>query len=271
MREDAIVAEIEEAFVAHWSLMGGWPGARLVEEFGVLRFETELAKLPYNGVIRTRIEGDPTDVVARVVAAYAERPSDFFWVVHPRDTPDDLPDALRAGGLELVETATGMSLELLSWEPPERSATSVEFVEVADDAALREYTEVVIAYWELDEQDRGHVHRLNHHWSGARARGHRWIARADGRTVGKAYLSVAGPPGVASIYGMSVRPEARGLGIAGGLTQTLLQQAKRLGCRRAVLHSTDMAVGVYRRAGFVERCSMQFFATAPIWSHADGA
>jgi ribosomal protein S18 acetylase RimI-like enzyme len=77
---------------------------------------------------------------------------------------------------------------------------------------------------------------------------------------------VAGPPGVGSIYGMAVRPEARGHGIASALTDALLAQARELGCRSVVLHSSEQAVGVYRRAGFVEKCELRFFATAPIWS-----
>jgi hypothetical protein len=44
------------------------------------------------------------------------------------------------------------------------------------------------------------------------------------------------------------------------------QADKGLGCQRVVLHSTDMAVGVYRRARFVEHCMLAFYATAPIWS-----
>jgi ribosomal protein S18 acetylase RimI-like enzyme len=95
---------------------------------------------------------------------------------------------------------------------------------------------------------------------------HRYLGVADGEAVGKAYLSVAGPSGVASIYGMFVPPEARGRGVAGGLTTTMLRRAKERGLRRAVLHSTDMAVGVYRRAGFVERCTITVFATGSLWS-----
>lgn len=65
---------------------------------------------------------------------------------------------------------------------------------------------------------------------------------------------------------MSVRPEARGRGIANALTTTLVNQAKELGCRRVILHSSEMALRVYERTGFVERCTLDFFATAPIWS-----
>jgi ribosomal protein S18 acetylase RimI-like enzyme len=264
---DPIVSEIERAFVAQWSLIGQWPGARLVDEDGVLRFETPIRKLPYNGVIRTSIEERAEVVVERITADYARRGAEFFWLIHPSARPDGLAEHLGAVGLDLVETATGMSLELDTWEPSQVTPPpAVELAEVVDEDGLRAYEDILMTYWELDEADRDHVSRLNRHWSGSRAQGHRWVVLLEGRPAGKGYLSLAGPPGVASIYGMSVRPEARGMGIAGALTQTLVAQAKSLGCRRVVLHSSAMAVGVYRRAGFVERCPLVFFATAPIWS-----
>jgi ribosomal protein S18 acetylase RimI-like enzyme len=264
---DAIVREVEDAFVAHWSLLGRWPGARLVDEDGVLRFETPIRKLPYNAVIRTAIAGEADGVVARVVDAYAARESEFMWLAHPSATPGDLAERLDGAGLTLAERAIGMSLDLDPWSPTEPpTASGAEFSEVLDEDGLDTYVDLSMIYWEVDEADRELVARLNRHWSGARARGRRWLAFVDGRPVGKGYLSLAGPPGVAAIFGMSVRPEARGHGIASALTDTLLGQAKSLGCRRVVLHSSEMAVGVYRRAGFVERCPLLFFATAPIWS-----
>ncbi len=65
---------------------------------------------------------------------------------------------------------------------------------------------------------------------------------------------------------MSVRPECRGRGIAGGLTTTLLERAREAGCHRVVLHSSEMAVDVYRRAGFVQRCTFTVYANAPLWA-----
>jgi predicted GNAT family acetyltransferase len=70
---------------------------------------------------------------------------------------------------------------------------------------------------------------------------------------------------------MSVRPEARRRGVAAGMTATLLRRAIAEGCTRAVLHSTAMAAGVYRRAGFVEQCPLTIYATTPLWSHDDDA
>lgn len=265
---DEVVRAIDEAFVAHWSLLGRWPGARLVDEQGVLRFETPVPKIPYNGVLRTRIDGDADPVVAGVVSAYAAGGRDFFWVVTPSSRPADLPARLERTGLAAVETATGMALDLAAWEPPPPRAPvpGATVAEVVDEEGLEAYLDVIMSYWELDDAYREPAGRMNRYWSGSNARGHRWVVWLDGAPVGKAYLSVAGPPGVASIYGMSVRPEARGRGIAADLTRTLLAKARSLGCTRVVLHATDMAVGVYRRAGFEARCEFTFYATAPIWS-----
>ena len=65
---------------------------------------------------------------------------------------------------------------------------------------------------------------------------------------------------------MSVRAEARGRGVARGLTTTLLERAQELGCRRVVLHSSAMAVGLYRSAGFIDRCHLTVYATRQLWS-----
>ena len=131
---------------------------------------------------------------------------------------------------------------------------------------LAAYEDLMMRYWELAEADRDQIVRLSRHLTGERATGRRWIGRIDGRPVAKGYLSLAGPPGVGAIYGMSVLPEARGRGIAGALTDILVEHAAALGCRRVVLHSSAMAEGVYRRAGFAPCCDLAIHATAAIWS-----
>jgi ribosomal protein S18 acetylase RimI-like enzyme len=262
-----VVTEIEEAFAAHWSLFGRWTHGKLREENGVLWFETPIKHLPYNAVLRTHIDGDADPVLATVVERFRARGVQFFWLMHPSARPDDLGERLAARGLRPVEQATGMSLELADWTGPDLPP-EVAYREVLDDADLQTYQELTTAYWEIPEEEAPLVTQYQREWGPGRAPGHRYLAFVDDVPVGKGYLSLAGPPGVAAIYGMSTRPEARGRGVASGLTTVLLRGAKESGCRRAVLHSSDMAVGVYRRAGFVERCRFTVYATAPLWSHA---
>ena len=77
------VAEIEEALVGHWSHFGHWPRGELVEEAGTLRYETPIAQLPYNGVIRTRIADDPDAVISSVLNAFRSRNVSCLWWHHP--------------------------------------------------------------------------------------------------------------------------------------------------------------------------------------------
>ena len=259
-----VVTEIEEALVGHWSHLGRWDRGALVEELGTLRYETPVAQLPYNGVLRTRISGDASAVVERVAASFAARGVSFLWWEHPTAAPAGLGALLERIGLQPVEEAVGMSLELAEWsgEPP----AGVDYVPVTTDEQLAAYEDLTIRYWALGEEARALVSELSRFWRPGRAPVHRWLAVVDGRAVGKALLSLAAPPGVAAIYGMSVLPEARGRGVAAGLTSTLLLRARELGCRRVVLHSSSMAAGVYRRVGFVERCRLTAWADSPLWS-----
>jgi len=264
-----VVADIEDTLVAQWAHFGRWPRGELHEKNGLLWFETPIKHLPYNGVIRTHLgeAADADATIAAVLERFRARDVQNLWVVHPSATPVHLGDRLAANGLRPVERMTGMSLELADWHSaplPE----NVIFEEVLDDAGMQAYTDLTMRYWEIPDDEQELVAEFHRYWGPGRAPGHRYLAFSDGEPIAKAYLSLAGPPGVASIYGMSVRSEARGRGVAGGMTTMMLQRAKQHGCHRAVLHSTDMAVGVYRRVGFVERCTLTVFATASLWSDA---
>lgn len=260
------ITDIEEAFAAHWSLFGKWPKGELHEEDGVLWFETPIAHLPYNGVIRTRIGGAGDSVIAHLISRFRSRDVQFFWLVHPSSRPADLGERLTAAGVPVVETATGMSLELDRWEAP-TPPEGVTYREVLDERDLLSYHRLTAAYWELADSDSAAVEELQRALAPGRVPGHRYLALVDGSVVGKGYVSLAGPPGVAALFAMSVLPAARGRGIAGGLTALLVQRAKDAGSRRVVLHSSEMARSVYRRVGFVEQCRLPFHATTAIWSH----
>jgi GNAT superfamily N-acetyltransferase len=266
---DERIRQIEAALVGHWSHLGRWASGALVDEGGVLRYETPIPHLPYNGVISTQIvDGDAAAVVEEVVRSFERRGVPFLWWVHPSCAPVDLGRHLERHGLTPVEGVTGMSIDLDGWVASQRGG-DVRLVEVLDEPDLEAYEELIVRYWELPPESQAMVSALNRFWGPGRLPAHRWVAYLDDRAVGKALLSLAAPKGIAAIYGMSVTPEARGRGIAGALTTTLLERARALGCSRVVLHSSQMAANLYRRAGFVDCCSMTVYATAPLWSGAD--
>jgi GNAT superfamily N-acetyltransferase len=264
-----VIGDIEDAFVAQWSQFGRWPNGALHERDGLLWFETPIKHMPYNGVIRCRLDGDGANAdaaLATMSERFRERGVECFWFLDPNATPSDLGDRLVAHGPRPVERVIGMSLELAGWNDASPPPQDVAIEEVVDDAGLDTYTALTLEYWEIPDEERELVRELHRYWGPARAPGYRYIALADGEPVGKAYLSLAGPPGVGAIYGMSVVPAARGRGVAGAMTTTIVRRAQEAGCIRMVLHSAEMAVAVYSRVGFEERCEIMVYGTAPLWS-----
>jgi GNAT superfamily N-acetyltransferase len=269
---DEFTRDIEDAQVAHWSCFGRWPRGALIEEAGTLRFETPIPNLPYNGVIRTHLADENADqVIASVVDSFARRGVAFAWWDQPSSTPADIGRRLEAHGLAAVMQVVGMSLELDGWSA-EPLSSGVRYEQVLDDDALLVYEDLLFGNWELpeeSEESRALIAEGNRFLGPGRVPMHRWIAYTDEEPAGKGLLCLAGPPGVAAVYGMWVRPQARGRGIGFGITTALIRQAQELGCHRVVLHASDLGNPVYRRAGFVERCSFTVHATARVWSSTD--
>lgn len=262
-----LVDDCEQALAAHWTRLGRLPGCRMHGEDGLVWFETPVRHLPYNGVVRTRLSDGAAAVAAadRLARHFRARGADFWWVVHPTAEPSGLGRHLEAAGLHAVERMNFMSLELDGCQP-QPALPGVVFKVAEDRDAVHTYSELTYAYWEIPPEEQDTVARLHRAIVDGGFAGDPYLAYRDGKAVAKAYLSFPGPPGVASLYGMSVLPEVRGQGIAAGLTGVMMARAKERGCHRAVLHATDMAVGVYRRVGFTACGTATVFATAPLWS-----
>jgi ribosomal protein S18 acetylase RimI-like enzyme len=262
-----VIEETEAALVAQWSVLARAPGGELHDEDGVRWYETPIQSLPYNGIVRARLpDASQADaVIARVLGRFRSRGVQHLWFVSPSTTPADLGRRLEAQGLQEVEQMTYMSFELAGWHaPPLRGEATLR--EVLDEGDLLAYNRLTVDYWGLPENEAELVFELQRALGPGQVAGHRYVARIDGEPVGKAYLSLAGAPGVASFYGMSVRPAMRGRGIARDLTFTLLARAQREGCHRLVIHSSNAGLGLYRRLGFAEHCVLPVYASGQIWS-----
>jgi hypothetical protein len=81
------VADVENALVAHWSLFGRWRAAELRDQDGLLSYETPIAHLPYNGVIRTRLGNGPAAHGLRPVARITGMSSTWTAGLRPRSRP----------------------------------------------------------------------------------------------------------------------------------------------------------------------------------------
>lgn len=259
------IEAIEEAFVAQWANFGRGPGGSLHEENGLEWVEAPVPQLPYNAVLRTRLEERADELIEDLINRFRERGVQFMWLDHPTAQPDDLAERLEGQGLALVEHGTGMSLDLGSWHPEPEERREVVYREVTDEEGMRAYEDLITSYWELREESRAYVFGVNR-WADEQELGVRWVAYLDERPVGKVYLSWAGVADTAAIFAVYVHPSARGLGVATRLTQLAIAKAAETGRSRVVLHSSEVAVQLYRRMGFVERCGLPVYATTSLHS-----
>ena len=90
-----------------------------------------------------------------------------------------------------------------------------------------------------------------------------FVAERDGDAVGTVRLDLGGDP--AGIYGLAVRPDARGQGIGRAVLYETCLEARRRGARRLTLEvetDNDHALGLYTSAGFELRTTEDYFAIA---------
>ena len=85
------------------------------------------------------------------------------------------------------------------------------------------------------------------------------VAFYDNRPVSTGLLFSEG--GVVGVYMVATRTEFRGLGVGSAVTSELTDAAFRTGNHAVVLHATNMAGNIYRRAGFrkVNRYSISWY------------
>lgn len=253
---------IEKNLVATWSRLGRWPKGELHDSDGVLRYHTPIAHAPYSGVLRTHWEngGDIDAKVRSTLDIFAERKRGMVWWVTPMTQPADLETSLVRQGLTLTAELAGMAGRLGEVDTSFEPEKGVEIREVENLDDLKTYVTLTARRWHVD-RDIELLHDFNR-WIGVGRELpiRRWVAYVDGKPMGKAVISVA--DGVAGLYGVSTEPESWGMGIGTGVTLVALEAARKAGCELGILHSTEMAVGLYRRLGFKEFCPLKVYSPA---------
>jgi ribosomal protein S18 acetylase RimI-like enzyme len=251
---------LEENLWSLWSRFGRGKDCRLHDENGAVWFDTPIPTLPYNAVIRFTAENDVDGRIDALFNHYSKRGVPFLWIVHPSAKPLDLSARLRARGMEEAETCPGMAINLDDLPPQQALPDGVEISEVSDETDAARLLELVGWRWAVPRQAlpalAGVTQAFEVGMPGSKVRC--WLAWQDGVPVAKALLHLAA--GVAGLYGVVTRPEARGLGLARSLTIHAFSVARRQGYATGVLHSTPTARGLYEKIGCRAYADFKVFA-----------
>jgi ribosomal protein S18 acetylase RimI-like enzyme len=253
-------AALEENLWSMWSQFGRGRGGVLHDEPPALWFETPIPVPPYNMVVRFHGDDRSDDAIEHVFAQFRERGVPFLWLAHPSTRPADLPSRLRVRGFEEVEAITGMAMDLTALAAPPAAMAGVEVHAVTPEHEMCAFEEFVAARWNVPESARAHLQsivdaaRIGLPGSPNRA----WVVVKDGIALAKAFTHDAA--GAVGLYGMATKPEARGMGLARLVCLTALHDARARGHGLAILHSTPMAVSLYRGIGFREVAPFHLYA-----------
>jgi GNAT superfamily N-acetyltransferase len=259
---DHAISALERNLWSLWQVFGRGDGGELVDTPEVLRFETPMRYIPYNSVMRFRVDGpDVDDRIDETLERYVGRGVPLMWVVHPTALPLDLDRRLEQRGLVEAEVAPGMVADLADVPPPDAPPDGIELARFTEDEA-DDFIELVAWRYSLPLDDTGYLRTVFAHHGFGRddCPTKAWVARMDGRIVSKAILHVDGD-GVAGLYGVATRAEARKLGLARILCSTVFDEARAIGCTTGVLHSTPMAYPLYESLGFRPVADFRLYST----------
>lgn len=260
LESQAILRALEHNLWEMWSRFGRGERCTLHESGDATWFDTPIATLPYNAVIRFSASDAGDSRIDELFAHYRRRQMPFVWIVHPSASPGDLAERLRARGLEEAEACPGMSMTLDRLPPRSPMPDGTALTEITDARDADSVLELVAWRWNVPADARAQLAGVTRAFGiglpGSAVRV--WVALRDGAPVAKIIMQRVQE--VAGIYGVATKPEARGQGLARTLTLHALHEARDSGCTRAVLHSTPMAQALYERLGFRTYGQFRIFA-----------
>lgn len=251
-----LVEAIEENLCANYEYLARVPGAGLRVEDDLVCFWTGIPHPMLNGVIRSRLA--PRGLAKRirtVLAEFAERQVPMIWWTGPETRPPDLGEHLLQQGLVYSDSMPGMAADLAGVTLPQPSPADLRIEEVADTEDLRHWSRILALGFSLTDHLADAWLELNAGLGiGPHLPWRLYLGWLGERPVATSALFLGA--GVAGIYCVGTAPEARGRGIGGAMVVGPAEDARRLGYRAAILHSSQMGHGIYRRLGFQEYCRL---------------
>lgn len=255
-RTTAPIDAIEENLYAMLAAWGRIPGSELVQEPPAMRYTTGIAFPAFNGVARARLaQADVEHEIDALLAFFRQHALPSLWWLGPSATPATLGERLVARGLVRTEDAIGMALSIDQISAP-ALVPGLEIRRVSGATEMARWTEIVASCFDLPHDILPACTRLFAAMGDGRA-SRAYMGLLDGTPVGVS--SLYGEGDVAGIHWVGTLAAARGRGIGTAMTWAVVDQARALGYRMAVLHASQMGLGVYRRLGFTPHCTFEHY------------
>lgn len=256
MKTQAVSAAIEVNLFELYRYWGNSSSvkAELHESPHLTWFMTGVAHPFMNGVFKAQLSSENTNVIENTLAYFREHHLPFIWWTGVTPQQSNLETHLEAHGLVDTGGTPGMAIDLLnlSEDLPALDALTIQPVEDPD--ALEQWVHTLCAGFHVPQQSKQVCFdlftNLGFDWPLRN-----YVGWFEDRPVAASSLFLG--ENAAGIYCVTVLPEVRRQGIGSRITLAPLRDARAQGYRIAVLHSSDMGFGMYRKLGFQEHCTLR--------------
>jgi len=262
LSEAALVRAIEENLFEGFATIASYmPQASWREGREALTFRSGIPFPLFNGVFRAQLGGADTKAkIEEIMAEFKEGGVPMIWWTGPATAPAGLGEELEGAGLQHSAEMPGMAVDLEELtEFPSPPGLTIERV---TDKSLKAYCEVLVKGFGMpDIVGATFLDVFSRTDLGGELPWRLYLGRLEGEPVATSACALVA--GVAGIYNVSTVGEARRGGIGATMTLAPLIEARALGYRAAILHSSEMGVNVYRGLGFREYCRVSHYVWVP--------
>lgn len=258
----SIRTAIDANEIAYGRFLAGQPGAIWHHESGLNWFETENQLSIFNGVLHTHLTPDnlPSEI-ERIRSHFEQRHLPFHWRIGPTSQPASLEDYLQAHGIAFDYEEPGMAVDLLALHEEIRVSSEIVIQPVTTREQLWQWAQV----WGCGVTPEAVVRQffLGHADVpfGPESPMQLYLGILHGEPVATAKLFFGG--GVACIHNVVTLHHVRRRGIGAAMTLEAACIAWRLGYRVGVLSASPFGIGIYRRLGFREYCTLRTYQWSP--------
>jgi GNAT superfamily N-acetyltransferase len=249
---------VETNLTALHLFLGRWPELGLHQDDDRLWTISEHRFSLCNVILDARLDAADADTqIERALGPYSGTNVNLMWKLGPSTRPADLGARLEKHGFLALPLLHGMVLDLRALGSVPPCPPELEVREVNGPETLNLWRQAVDrgfgwpSYGAKDIAD-----NLSHFFEMGRGRPFTaFVAIIDKEPVSSSLAFF--DDDIGGIYFVSTVPEFRRRGFGLVTTAAALIEARKRGCKTAILHATEMGYPVYRRLGFEEVCVVE--------------
>jgi GNAT superfamily N-acetyltransferase len=255
LSDSSLLTAIEENLFAMIPLFEEWSKAEVRDSPELLELITEIPFPLFNSVLRPRLSPETMDdAINATITRCKLKNVPMLWWIGPSSQPSDLGSRLESFGFQATEVP-GMAADLDSL--PEKLELPRDFVvdKVKSNEDLEIWCRVLCKAFEMpDFVGDAFFEFYRNIGFDQHSPNHNYLGSLKDEVVATSSLFLGA--GVAGIYNVATLQDSRRKGIGAAMTAAPLMEARSLGYRVGILHSSDIGFNVYRKLGFQEYCKI---------------